>query len=337
MLPATVDTRTTVKLAFSWLTATIWPGLRESRPVAAARPAGILALVSGRVPKNAGLKRAWRALAVALAVAGAPAAGHANIFAEDGADPRQLVDAVGPAAIYAPIGMTTTDGPVAMREGGGSVVRAVVNGTGFMISPCLMLTNFHTVFGDAKTEPNVAQPHYVRFEVGAEPGRKFRRRARAEVLAWGDFAHSEEGDWAVARVEGCPGSDPQIGWLATSHEAAATLVGAQVSMAGFAGELGERRLSVQGVCRIHDVTDQGLAHDCASTGGASGAPLMVMQDGHPTAVGLASGADWHVDGVLPRFDQRHANWAVDVATVLADPRVKSLLDAELAGGNRAAR
>jgi hypothetical protein len=262
-------------------------------------------------------------------MAAAPAVTHANIFSEDGNDPRQLVDAVGPAAMYAPIGMTTTDGPVGMRDGD-RVVRVVVNGTGFMISPCLMMTNFHTVFGDAKTEPAAGEPHFVRFDVGAEPGRKFRRRARAEVLAWGDFAHTEEGDWAIARVEGCPGADPQIGWLRTARDAAPALAGAQVAMAGFAGELGERRLSVQGACRIHDVTAQGLAHDCASTGGASGAPLMVMQDGRPTAVGLASGADWHVDGVLPQFDQRHANWAVDLATVLADPRVRRLLDAELA-------
>ena len=130
---------------------------------------------------------------------------------------------------------------------------------------------------------------------------------------------------------GVPGADPQIGWLQTSKAAPASLDGAAVSMAGFAGELGERRLSVQGACRIRDVTSQGaLAHDCASTGGASGAPLMLMQDGRPVAVGLASGSDWHVDGVLPAFDPQHANWAVDVAAVLADPRVSGLLDAELA-------
>ncbi|HZZ35634.1 MAG TPA: trypsin-like peptidase domain-containing protein [Caulobacteraceae bacterium] len=261
----------------------------------------------------------------------APAVALANVFAADGEDPRQFAGSAEVEAVYAPIGRTTTDGPVRVYTGDGphALARVTVSGTGFMISPCLMVTNFHTVFGDVDTSPDRAGAHFVTFEVGAGTWKRFRYKARAEVLAWGDLGAGEDGDWALARVEGCPGGDASVGWFATDALGAIPRGGVEVSMAGFAADRALDRLSIQHTCRIHAGRALELIHDCASTGGDSGAPLLIQRSGRWAVVGLTSGADEDERGVLRHFDPEHGNWAVRVEAILADPRAKALIDSEL--------
>jgi V8-like Glu-specific endopeptidase len=258
---------------------------------------------------------------------------HGNIFASDGRDPRVNADIGGRDAAYAPVGRTISEEPVDMYEGDPRYARVYhgqISGTGFMISPCLMVTNFHTVFGDVNRRPSRGAAHYVRFEVGVQ-GRHFSHHDRARVVAWGDFARSEAGDWVLAEVEGCPGKDPTVGWFDVAR-VADTPVGALVSSAGFAGESG--RLTLSRDCRIRETSAREVAHDCASSQGDSGAPVLVARGARLAAVALTSGADEDSDVVLPDYLPTYANRAVTLDYVLAAPGVRAKLDADLRGSPR---
>ena len=229
-----------------------------------------------------------------------------NLFAADGIDPRQI----GPAkadAPYAPVATVTTLGPVPYPDG-----RSVVTtGTGFPVSPCLVLTNYHGVFGRLEGIPFPAPG--VAVSMWSRDGEAVR--SEGFPVAWGDLSGAGENDWALVRLEQCVGARADIGWFGLAKDDANSLPDRILSTAGFAGDI-KGRFAQQG-CHVHAINaDHKALNDCANRGGTSGSPLFYVEDGVPTAVALQRGQLNQSDPVLTAYSPDHANTAVLIARIL---------------------
>ena len=229
-----------------------------------------------------------------------------NIFAADGIDPRQTGPAKGDTP-YVPVATVTTLGAVPYPDG-----RTVVTtGTGFPVSPCLVLTNYHGVFGRLEDIPFPAPG--VSVSIWSRDGEAVR--STAMPIAWGDLSDAGENDWALVRLDQCLGARADIGWFGMAADGAENLPGRLLSTAGFAGDIKGR--FIQQGCRVYAISPEHKAlNDCANRGGTSGSPLFYVEDGVPTAVALQRGQLNQSDPVLTAYSPDHANTAVLIARVL---------------------
>lgn len=207
-------------------------------------------------------------------------------------------------------------------------------GTGFMVSPCLALTNAH-----------VAVSKNVLFYLGETADGRFRVVAKGRVLAKGDRTKNAfGGDWAIIGFqEGrCPGRDPEIGYLKLAEWDLPRIQAAELFTAGFPADRAAftlRRASLfqTGACHAFNARDEGLAweHDCATSEGQSGSPIMTMDAGRPVVVGMVSGAVSGARFPLGRFDPSvevmhdFANMAVSVHGFI--PTLRGALDRGASG------
>ena len=253
----------------------------------------------------------------ALALAWASDAA-ANIFAENGADPRLIASPVGEPD-FAPVGMVQTLSPVPYRDG-----RSVsTTGTGFAVSPCLFLTNYHGVFGGADSV--AFPPATVRVAVWTRGGTL--ATSDAMPIAWGDPATNGKDDWALLQLSECLGGRPDVGWFALEFEPQQELFARTLNTAGYADDLKSR--FVQQGCHIHAVSlDDKALNDCANRGGTSGSPLFYMKDGVAVAVALQRGELNRTDPVLPIYSHDYANTAVLMGRVLARDDVRRTIQAD---------
>jgi V8-like Glu-specific endopeptidase len=266
---------------------------------------------------------------VALALTGArPAA--ANVFAFDGKDPRTATPRTGVDRLYAPVGVILTGAPVPVSEDGSKRIRT--RGSAFLVSPCYILTNYHAVFGLAFHGPEPGRDYAAVFEVGADPDYMFHWTVRARPVRWGAFNRRKEHDWALLRLDGCVGGQPDIGWLDLSAQPGPEMIGAVVSLAGYPADKAGKTLWVQPTCRIQAM-QSGTAkvlHGCSVHGGASGGPLIERDRADPVVVAIQCGELNATADPLARWDPRHANTAVTIAEVLKDPEARALIEADIA-------
>ena len=249
-------------------------------------------------------------LGLGQAAAATPEGGRlirVNLFAADGIDPRQT----GPAKAdtpYAPVGQVTTLGPVPYPDGR----HVVTKGSGFPVSPCLFLTNYHGVFGRLGDIP--FPPPGVSVSIWSRAGEAVQ--STGAPIAWGGLGGAGENDWALVRLDDCLGARTDIGWFGLAPEDGDTLSGRLLDTAGFAGDI-KGRFAQQG-CRVHAINpDHKALNDCANRGGTSGSPLFYVEDGVPTAVALQRGELNSSDPVLTAYSPDHANTAVLIARILA--------------------
>lgn len=275
------------------------------------------------------------AIAVMLGL-GLAAPAFANVFALEGRDPRAPQPRSGADQLYAPIGVVTTVNAVSASDDGTRQIRT--RGTGFLVSPCYVLTNYHAVFGLDYDGPDAGRDYSVTFSVGVDPDFAFRWQVRGAPVRWGAFNQRKEHDWALVRLEGCVGGQQDIGWLETTPEPAKTMPGLSVVLAGYPSDKSADSLWAQPPCRIEGQqpgTDKVL-HGCAVHSGASGAPLIETGRGAPMVVAIQCGELNATAGPIATYDPRYANTAVTIAEVFADAEVVGLLDADRAafpGGN----
>lgn len=269
--------------------------------------------------------------ASAAMLLGAAAPAFANIFALDsGQDPRIAQPRTGDDRLYAPIGLITTDAPVVASEDGKRVIRT--RGTAFLVSPCYVLSNYHAVFGLDFDGPDEGRDYSTTFSVGADPDFTFRWKIRATPVRWGEFNKKKEHDWALLKLDGCVGGQPDIGWLETAAETAPAMKGLSVAFAGFPSDKALTSLWVQPDCRIEG-QQPGTAkilHACSVRTGASGSPLIELRNGVAAAVAIQCGELNSTPDPLKSYDPRYANTAITMAEVLADPEVRAALEADRA-------
>jgi hypothetical protein len=169
-------------------------------------------------------------------------------------------------------------------------------GTGFLVSECEVLTNFHVVFGPwYVTAPRPPSPSYlatfelteVRLADGSHP------TAKAMPIAWGDYSGPDRQfrkpaeDWVLLVLDSCIGIphgsytliDPAFdddmadngGVAAIGYSAGRQMIDAQCSIRQVEGS----------------APDGALLHDCATLKGDSGGPI--VKRGTNRVVAIASG------------------------------------------------
>ena len=270
------------------------------------------------------------AVCAALAAAAFAAPASANIFAVDGHDPRAPQPRTGPDRLYAPVGVIVTGGPVAVSDDGARRLRT--RGSAFLVSPCYVLTNYHAVFGLEYGGPDPNKDYSATFSVGADPDYPFRWVERATPVRWGAFNKRKEHDWALLKLDGCVGGEPDLGWLELSPQARPNLMGATVTLAGYPADKPTDTLWAQGDCLIEG-PQPGTAkvlHECSVRAGASGGPLIQRGAGGAAAVAIQCGELNSSEDAIAAYEPRYANTAVTIAEVFEDSDAKALIDADKA-------
>jgi hypothetical protein len=187
-----------------------------------------------------------RAIIAAVAALACATPALANVFAQEGQDPRVEQGRADFGRLYMPIGSITTAEAVPTTFKGARRLRT--RGTGFLVSPCYVLTNYHAVFG---LDPQAAKrPHRVSFTVGDGP---LQRTVQGSPAFWGAFNDNVEHDWALVKLDECVGGEAEFGWMELRAQPAASMRGLQVALAGFPSDRPRDRLWLQPSCQVRAV------------------------------------------------------------------------------------
>ena len=111
----------------------------------------------------------------------------------------------------------------------------------------------------------------------------------------GQSARDASNDWAVLLLEGAPAG---IRPFLLSDPPADTLMalGSQVEMPSYAIDVGEAQvLSLDPACSIRKHAWNVLVHDCKTSSGGSGAPLLIRQQDWYAVIGIHTAAIWERD------------------------------------------
>lgn len=239
-------------------------------------------------------------------------------------DPRFAVTAADQIHMLAPIGHATTMEPVPLEDADGDPVNSVnrksgmTAGTVFMVSPCIALTNYHVVFGQAREQPGSSSREYkVKVSVGGETGIGI-------PFIWGDFAQGRENDWAAVRVTPCIGSS--VGWLPIALTR--QQLPREVSIFGFYTDQDYSVLMGQDCVLIERVLSSKIwTTNCAMVHGTSGSPLGVFLQGtfQATAIAFAMSKTQSTT-----YEPQGANLAVDLSEIfLNTPSLAATIADEL--------
>lgn len=258
-------------------------------------------------------------LVLAVAAAG-PAL--ANVFALEGQDPRVEQGRADFGRLYMPIGSVMVREPVATSFDGARSART--RGTGFLVSPCHVLTNYHSVFGVDPNAPNSGREFRIVFTVGDGP---LQRTVGGQPVFWGAFNAKVEHDWALVRLDECVGAEPEFGWMELHAQAPESMAGLQVALAAFPSDRPRDRLWMQSNCQIRSMQrgTSKILHDCAVVTGASGGPIIDYYRETPSVVAIQCGELNATKTLFTAYDPRYANTAVTVAEIFATPGVEEAL------------
>ncbi|HVT53020.1 MAG TPA: tetratricopeptide repeat protein [Dongiaceae bacterium] len=171
-------------------------------------------------------------------------------------------------------------------------------GTGFLVSPCNVMTAYHVVAGKEKLKTTDTAMFYVgEGHKGPDyPGGKaYEEGTEAHPIAWGNFLDGESDnmsirvkavqsngwqDWVLLKLDKCLG-DPANGWgylhlkpIATREltRSGATL---EATAVGLPKDKNEKTLTEDPSCRIvGQMSESGWQHDCITLPGNSGGPVL---------------------------------------------------------------
>lgn len=241
---------------------------------------------------------------------------------------------------FAPIGELES---VAVRhDKQGNEIRSY--GSATLVSPCYILTNHHVVFGD-DLDPVPGKDYTMKFRVGVAPTPEaaFLGNTIATPVTWGQRGACNSDDWALMKLKTCVGARADIGWMETSNKMPEQLVGADIAVAGYAGDHARGELSFStGRATAIDPANGLLKHSASAVGGQSGGAVMIKEDGILKLAGMHTLEFADYDKKTNQFDtftDRHANEFVNVGYIVNRSDVKMLLDEDKAahGGVNPAR
>ena len=196
------------------------------------------------------------------------------------------------------------------------------HGSGFMISPCHVLTNYHVAFGSDSAQP--VKDKRVRFSLGVA-GKSGTETFAGTVVGFGDDflpTRNRYDDWALIRLDSSPGE--KYGWFniaATPFPAVRQL---ELVSAGFPADKPASTLWGDS-CRIPDRENYGWITNCILVPGSSGGPIATRtQRGEYVVVGMNSG--FHVNrGLVSKSEVRRDK--LNIATPISGlyDRVQALM------------
>ena len=171
-------------------------------------------------------------------------------------------------------------------------------GTGFLVSPCHVMTAYHVVAGKEKLKTTDTAMFYVgegHKGPDYDGGKAYEEGTEAHPVAWGNFLDGESDnmsirvkavqsngwqDWVLLKLDDCLG-DPAKGWgylhlkpIATRDltRSGATL---QAVAVGLPKDKNEKTLTEDPSCRIvGQMSESGWQHDCITLPGNSGGPVL---------------------------------------------------------------
>lgn len=176
-------------------------------------------------------------------------------------------------------------------------------GTGFLVSPCHVMTAYHVVAGKRKVSASDTATFYVgEGDIGPDytGGRRYAESAQAHPVVWGDFVNDDDGnmtkrvkavqtngwnDWVLLKLDRCLG-DPAEGWgyLKLAPESTRDLARSGVTLdaisVGLPKDKSEKKLTEDPSCRvIGQMSESGWQHDCLTLPGNSGGPILEQPGG----------------------------------------------------------
>jgi tetratricopeptide (TPR) repeat protein/V8-like Glu-specific endopeptidase len=180
-------------------------------------------------------------------------------------------------------------------------------GTGFLVSPCHVMTAYHVVAGKRRISESDTATFYVgEGNEGPEysGGRRYAEGTDAHPVIWGNFFDGESeniaqrvkavqsngwNDWVLLKLDRCLG-DPANGWgylkldpMATREMTRAGETPAAIAI-GLPKDKDEKALTEDPSCRIvGQMYESGWQHDCLTLPGNSGGPILERK---------TEGAEW---------------------------------------------
>jgi V8-like Glu-specific endopeptidase len=249
-------------------------------------------------------------------------------------DPRHPQSQTGEDKLFAPIGLVRTNHGVPHQYGPRSALLRDM-GTGFLVSPCYVLTDYHVVFGNQFSEPDAGRDYSTTFIVQG-------KKSRAVPAKHGEYDRQERADWALLLLDSdaehrCLGEDPNIGWVRLAPLSSNDAIARSLSVAGYPSDRSVSSLWRQDTCHLFqqrsDRELQGLwMTDCATRSRASGSPIFFVQNGVLNVVAIMQGHLGSEDGseVLPKWDPNRANLAVDVGEIISsNPDFLKLIELDI--------
>jgi tetratricopeptide (TPR) repeat protein/V8-like Glu-specific endopeptidase len=174
-------------------------------------------------------------------------------------------------------------------------------GTGFLVSPCHVMTAYHVVAGKGKISTDDTSTFYVgEGDVGPayNGGRRYAESSTAHPVVWGNFIDGETdnvtqrvkavqsngwNDWVLMKLDRCLG-DPENGWGYLKFEPQATRDMTRAGETPLAMAIGlpkdkdEEKLTEDPECRIvGQMYESGWQHDCLTLPGNSGGPILARE------------------------------------------------------------
>lgn len=254
-----------------------------------------------------------------------------NIFDKNGKDPRVHQSYEGEGKKFASIGRVRVNQAVPwMNDSGKLEMVSDVVGSGFMISPCLFLTNYHVVFGKSRS-PNSSDFSVTFSSI---------KSATGKPIAWGpkDKTGEMKDDWAIVQLDPKNCIGVETGWMVPSDLSPSELKQKSLTIAGLpvdksTADLRDPLYVSKGV----KIKSEGSGRlkgtylvDGAGRPGTSGGPLYYEdENGIPTFAGVYAGSVKHSDKILKSYDARFANVAIDALGILGNGENFGLIMADV--------
>jgi lipoprotein NlpI/V8-like Glu-specific endopeptidase len=173
-------------------------------------------------------------------------------------------------------------------------------GTGFLVSPCHVLTAYHVAAGGEKVDETTASTFYVgQGKIGPDfPDlNRFAESSIARPVVWGRYVRLNDNtnllvraqsverngweDWALLELDKCFGAKPySYGYLKLSPVSTREIMRGGASIAarsvGLPGDQSAKSLWEDPTCRlIGQIYASGWQHDCITIPGNSGGPILI--------------------------------------------------------------
>jgi V8-like Glu-specific endopeptidase len=256
-----------------------------------------------------------------------------NVFSDNGRDPRIPQSRIDDGLMFAPIGMVEPKEPVSSFDpkdvdlATGERALRKTRSTGFLVSPCYALTNYHSVFGASK-EPTADFAVNIFTIDPVEKSYKVTRAVPVARGAYGESGKRSEDDWSLLKLDICSGK--RIGWLETDVRRTSLLWNKEVASAGYPGDEYAGDLWIHQSCRLVEQNIVGyeniIFNNCATRSGSSGSPLFDLENGFPQVLAIQSAELNRTLSILPAYDRNHANLAIDIRFIL--PKINQIISAD---------
>ncbi len=236
----------------------------------------------------------------------------ATIFSANGKDPRRYQSFEGAGKKYAMIGRIYPNQPIPIKNTQTGAIEMIQDtaGTGFMVSPCIFATTYHTVFGSSKN------PNTKEFSVTFRSS----KTAIGRPISWGPRDKTSEAadDWALVALEpdNCIGL--KTGFMTPSISNKEMLKQRKIFSAGYPAEKNDVDTSLLYVSQTpirqtyrREHKDILLLLAGALTKGQSGGPIFYEdEEGLLNVVGMVV-ASWNpTERIVSKYSDASANIGV---------------------------